>query len=103
MKALGIDSAGLDALKFDPNQPRVPAGSGRESGRWTSGDGGSGASARIIPVSDQSRKSNVKESTLKAILRTIFMRKGAPSEPRRKKKTSSTAGGSTVDYARCSR
>jgi hypothetical protein len=30
------------ALKanFDPNQPRVPAGSGRESGRWTDGGGG---------------------------------------------------------------
>jgi hypothetical protein len=25
--------------KFDPNQPRVPAGHGRESGRWTHGDG----------------------------------------------------------------
>jgi hypothetical protein len=30
----------------------VPAGSGPESGRWTSGDGGSGTSARIIPVSE---------------------------------------------------
>ena len=27
---------------FDPNQPRVPAGSGRPSGRWTDGGGGSG-------------------------------------------------------------
>ena len=27
-------------LKFDPAQPRVPAGSGRHSGEWTSGDGG---------------------------------------------------------------
>ena len=25
---------------FDPNQPRVPAGSGRISGRWTDGGGG---------------------------------------------------------------
>lgn len=29
--------------KYDHNQPRVPAGSGRESGRWTSGGGGAGA------------------------------------------------------------
>ncbi len=28
--------------KYSPNQPRVPAGSGRESGRWTSGGEGSG-------------------------------------------------------------
>jgi hypothetical protein len=32
---LGLEPpAGL--LKYDPNQPRVPAGSGRESGQWTS-------------------------------------------------------------------
>jgi hypothetical protein len=31
------------ALKFDPDQPRVPAGNGQESGQWTSGgDGGGG-------------------------------------------------------------
>jgi hypothetical protein len=27
---------------FDPNEPRVPAGSGRTSGRWTDGGGGGG-------------------------------------------------------------
>jgi len=27
---------------FDPNQPRVPAGHGRESGRWTDAGGGTG-------------------------------------------------------------
>jgi hypothetical protein len=39
---LGFDPpAGL--LKYDPAQPRVPAGSGRESGEWTtSGDAASG-------------------------------------------------------------
>ncbi|MGD0192109.1 MAG: hypothetical protein ABSD74_15325 [Rhizomicrobium sp.] len=37
--ALDFNSAPLDALdKFDPDQPRVPAGSGRTSGQWTSGD-----------------------------------------------------------------
>ncbi len=31
----------LEALdrRYDPNQPRVPAGNGRASGQWTSGDG----------------------------------------------------------------
>ncbi len=29
--------------KYSPNQPRVPAGSGRESGRWTDGGGGIGS------------------------------------------------------------
>jgi hypothetical protein len=29
---------------FDPNEPRVPAGSGRTSGRWTVGGGGGGSS-----------------------------------------------------------
>lgn len=32
-----------DENKYSPNQPRVPAGSGRESGQWTSGGGGSGS------------------------------------------------------------
>ncbi len=34
------------ALKYAPNQPRVPAGSGRESGRWT--DGSSSGRPRVI-------------------------------------------------------
>jgi hypothetical protein len=35
-KALGFDPA---FTKYSPDQPRVPAGSGRESGRWTDGGG----------------------------------------------------------------
>jgi hypothetical protein len=42
MKALGFPRAARDIEKYNPDQPRVPAGSGRESGQWTSGDGGSG-------------------------------------------------------------
>jgi hypothetical protein len=39
---------------FDPNQPRVPAGSGRTSGRWSDGGGvGSGQSGRLSPQEDQ--------------------------------------------------
>ena len=33
-RALGFDD---DLTKYDPNQPRNPAGSGAESGRWTKG------------------------------------------------------------------
>lgn len=29
----------MPARKYSPNQPRVPAGSGREIGQWTSGSG----------------------------------------------------------------
>lgn len=33
----------LPVRKWSDNQPRVPAGSGRESGRWTSGDAAGGS------------------------------------------------------------
>ncbi len=36
MKAQGVDPAALALLKYSPDQPRVPAGHGRESGQWTS-------------------------------------------------------------------
>lgn len=36
MKRFGLEPYD-DFAKFDPAQPRVPAGSGRESGRWTDG------------------------------------------------------------------
>ncbi|MGH6836098.1 MAG: hypothetical protein ACREC9_11220, partial [Methylocella sp.] len=41
LKAHGFDPAPLDLLKanFNPDQPRVPAGSGRESGEWSGGAG----------------------------------------------------------------
>jgi hypothetical protein len=32
---LGLDRAMRQLDKFDPDQPRVPAGGGRESGQWT--------------------------------------------------------------------
>ncbi len=43
MRELGLDTAALDAVagdlaKYNPAQPRVPAGSGAESGRWTDGN-----------------------------------------------------------------
>jgi hypothetical protein len=37
--------------KYNPSQPRVPAGSGRESGRWTDGsNGGGGGNAAASPM-----------------------------------------------------
>ena len=38
MKALGFPRAARDVEKYSPDQPRVPAGSGRESGQWTKDD-----------------------------------------------------------------
>ncbi|MGH6799923.1 MAG: hypothetical protein ACRECZ_00665 [Methylocella sp.] len=55
MKALGFSRAARDLEKYSPHQPRVPAGSGHESGEWTSGDGGgTGAAA------ESQRKVHVK-------------------------------------------
>jgi hypothetical protein len=34
MKALGFPHTARDIEKYNPDQPRVPAGSGRESGQW---------------------------------------------------------------------
>jgi hypothetical protein len=42
-------------LKFNPDQPRVPAGSGRENGRWTSDVTGS-VDAAVIPVNFRTRQ-----------------------------------------------
>ena len=44
LKALGL-GAGVLARLYNPDQPRVPAGSGVESGRWTSGDEGDAPTA----------------------------------------------------------
>ncbi|MHB8885270.1 MAG: hypothetical protein ACYC5H_09305 [Methylovirgula sp.] len=39
MLVFGFDSVTADLAKYDPNQPRVPAGSGRNSGQWGDGSG----------------------------------------------------------------
>lgn len=44
VKALGLGVEAAETLeRYNPNQPRVPAGSGRSSGEWTSGGAGSPA------------------------------------------------------------
>jgi hypothetical protein len=45
MLARGLDTRQLDLLKYSPDQPRVPAGHGRQSGEWTSGDAAPTAAA----------------------------------------------------------
>ena len=45
MLAFGFAPEVADLAKYDPNEPRVPAGSGRSSGQWTSGAAGSQQSA----------------------------------------------------------
>jgi hypothetical protein len=91
-KALGLDSAALDALKFNPDQPRVPAGSGRESGRWTSDGNGSGSGAplqtgRSISAGEQ-RREDKPERELEEEKRTLGteteeeeVRHGHPIDP----------------------
>jgi hypothetical protein len=74
-RELGFDPpAGL--VKYDPEQPRVPAGSGRESGQWTSGDAATG-DAVGSPLTegrsagtDSSKVNNVPELPKDAIVVT---------------------------------
>jgi len=66
--AQGFHPAPLALLKYSPDQPRVPAGQGRESGQWTSDDAsglapggpeafaGDGADASIILVSNEKER-----------------------------------------------
>lgn len=49
VEAQGLNSALLRI--FNADQPRVPAGNGRESGRWTDGSGG----GVVIPASHRTR------------------------------------------------
>lgn len=50
-EALRLDAHYIDALekRYNPGEPRVPAGHGRISGRWTSGNWGSAANTNASP------------------------------------------------------
>jgi hypothetical protein len=63
MKAQGFDPAPLALLKFNPDQPRVPRGNGRESGRWTS-------ESAVTPASHRPRGRIKALSTLLEWLRS---------------------------------
>jgi len=56
-RELGVPDVGCLG-KYDPDQPRVPAGSGRESGQWTSGGGA--ASTLVEGRSGAENSSKVK-------------------------------------------
>ena len=47
LRAMGFESEESGLVKYDPDQSRIPAGSGRPSGQWTSGDAGTGASEPV--------------------------------------------------------
>ncbi len=53
LKRLGFEDAALELeKKYNRDQPRVPPGSGRESGRWTSAGGGSAGKQKIVRRAD---------------------------------------------------
>ncbi|MGD0634407.1 MAG: ribonuclease domain-containing protein [Beijerinckiaceae bacterium] len=56
MKELGLDPAALGPHKYNPGQPRVPAGSGRESGRGGPGEGGEPDSAPSVRIHEPEPK-----------------------------------------------
>jgi hypothetical protein len=47
-RELGLNPVQFDVSKYDENQLRVPAGSGRESGQWTSGDAATAGDASSL-------------------------------------------------------
>jgi hypothetical protein len=56
MKVMGLEPAPSDLAKYNPDQPRVPAGSGQTSGQWTSGNS---APADSAPTARTDRSASV--------------------------------------------
>ncbi len=56
MRYQGLDTAHIDLLKYSLDQRRVPAGSGRESGQWTSDDNRGGAQAPSVASTHSSNE-----------------------------------------------
>ena len=48
-------------LKYNPDEARVPAGSGRESGRWTNGGGGNNSADSKYPQSKIKSQADAKK------------------------------------------
>jgi hypothetical protein len=48
----------IEDKRYDPNQPRVPAGHGRTSGRWTDGDDGEPLTAEQQAIADSIPRSD---------------------------------------------
>lgn len=76
MKALGFDANVLNLEKYSEDQPRVPAGNGRESGQWTSGnrDGSEnepGGASRSARDKDEARQRFVQRVEIRIVGKTI--------------------------------
>ena len=65
LKALGFPRAARDIEKYREDQPRVPAGSGRESGQWTSGDNSSEAQPPPTATPPTSNNVQVAQTNIK--------------------------------------
>jgi hypothetical protein len=80
---------------FDPNQPRVPAGSGRTSGEWTDGGGGGGGSqvAQNVPRGGEGRnRENLEEPTPAQAARLVAAQSHAREVIRRVREIDSAWG-----------
>jgi hypothetical protein len=53
LRALDLDPDEVLTRAYNPDQPRVPAGSGRESGQWTSENSSGGETAEGAPVGER--------------------------------------------------
>jgi hypothetical protein len=65
LMALGFPRAARDIEKYTPDQPRVPAGSGRESGQWTTGGNSSEAQPRPTATAPTSNNLQVAQTNIK--------------------------------------
>jgi hypothetical protein len=83
LRAQGFDPAPLALLKYNSDQPRVPAGHGRESGRWTS-DGAAGPQgSRAAGSEDDATSEDVVEGRSSSSIRVVSNDKEQNYEDRR--------------------
>src|SRR6202012_4034666 len=62
IKALDLSPCDSDLHKYNPNQLRVPAGSGRPSGQWTTGGGGAPTAQALSGTTPRNRLAPRKPS-----------------------------------------
>ncbi len=80
------EHAGGDELKYAAGQARMPAGNGRESGRWITGDGGVGVTPDgtvVDPAQGRRRGSGLGEATPAELLQLSIARVEAVNAIRR--------------------
>jgi hypothetical protein len=71
MRSVNLDTRELDLVKYWEDQPRVPAGSGIESGRWTFNES---ASAQDKPIVIAVRQPSLKPAPKASGPHTTFRR-----------------------------